>query len=192
MLFLTTVSFLHHYYHNSLDSYDFIAVTERMDESLIIWKILFHLDYYDILFLKARSSGTFSNGPSEKSRPCVYLVPSFLTPTMQEFFESKEWKDSNAVDIMLYQAIYQSLDNTIEAVGKDLFQKQLSIFRQAKTLAEEFCDGKVRGTCTSGGLLIPVQNRTCVIWGEGCDYQCLQEFRKKNMLRGLLQQNTRL
>jgi hypothetical protein len=168
------------------DEYDFIAVTERMDESLVVWKLLLNLDFYDIMYIKARSSGTFSNGDAAKGRPCVYLVPSFLTPGMQEFFESKEWKDSNAMDILLYQAAYQSLDNTVEALGKERVQKELALFYEAQALASAFCEGKVRGFCTPGGTLIPPGKRTCVVWGEGCDFDCLQDFWKQEGLKQLL------
>lgn len=168
------------------EDYDFIAVTERMDESLVVWKILFNLDFYDILYIKARSAGTFSNGPGDKGRPCVYLVPSFLTPGMQTFFESKKWKDSNALDILLYQAVYKSLDNTIAAIGKERFQQELNTFRQAQKVAQEFCEGKVIGVCTPGGSLVSETHRTCVVWGEGCDSRCLSDFRRRGGLSKIL------
>ena len=167
--------------------YDFIAVTERLDESLVVWKILFNLDFYDILYIKARSSGSFSNGNPGKGRPCVYLVPSFLTPGMQDFFESKEWRDSNAIDNLLYQAVYKSLDNTIAAIGKERVQKELDIFLKAKKIAESFCDGKVHTMCTSGGFPVPEKDGTCVVWGEGCDMPCMSRFREENGMAALLQ-----
>lgn len=167
--------------------YDFIAVTERLDESLVVWKILLNLDFYDILYIKARAAGTFSNGTPSKGRPCLYLVPSFLTPGMQDFFESKEWKDSNAIDILLYQAVYKSLDNTIAAIGKERVQRELETFIMAKEIAEAFCEGKVLGYCSPGGAPIPEAKSTCVIWGEGCDMRCLRRFRGEKRLATLLE-----
>lgn len=157
-----------------------------MDESLIVFKHLLKLDFYDILYIKARSSGTFSNGDASRGRACVYLVPSFLTPGMQHFFESKEWKDSNANDIMLYQAAYKSLDNTIDALGREMVQNELKIFQEAQARASDFCEDRVRGFCSSGGSLIPEKQRTCVVWGEGCDFDCLKDFREQDGLKLLL------
>jgi hypothetical protein len=45
---------------------------------------------------------------TEGGRPCVNLISSSLIPGMQDFFESKEWTTSNAMNILLYQAAYQS------------------------------------------------------------------------------------
>lgn len=161
------------------DDYDFIAVTERMDESLVVWKILFHLEVSDILYIKSRTSGSFSNGDASHDRPCIYLQPSFLSPGMQKFFDSDQWKQSNAVDILLYQAVYKSLDNTIRDIGQDVFDKELAQFREAQQKANEYCQDKVIGFCSSGGILNPPKDRTCVIWGEGCDYACLREFQQQ-------------
>ena len=106
---------------------------------------------------------------------------------MQTFFDSKKWKDTNAVDVLLYQAVYKSLDNTISAIGKERFQNELNTFRQAQILAQEYCQGKVRGVCTPGGGFIPDTQRTCVIWGEGCDFRCLSNFRRIGGLSKILE-----
>mmetsp|Transcript_22335 Transcript_22335/g.32984 ORF Transcript_22335/g.32984 Transcript_22335/m.32984 type:complete len:445 (-) Transcript_22335:20-1354(-) len=161
-----------------LDGYNFIAVTERMDESLVVFMYLLDLDLYDILYIKARASGSFTNGPVEKGRACIYITPSFLTPTMSDFFESEEWKSSNAIDISLYKAIYKSLDNTITTIPE--FQQKLNDFQELQKIADQFCQDKVISWCTDGGSFIPKEERTCVLWAEGCDFDCLTEFRKQH------------
>eukprot|EP00546_Thalassionema_frauenfeldii_P019216 CAMPEP_0178900482 /NCGR_PEP_ID=MMETSP0786-20121207/3498_1 /TAXON_ID=186022 /ORGANISM="Thalassionema frauenfeldii, Strain CCMP 1798" /LENGTH=166 /DNA_ID=CAMNT_0020571491 /DNA_START=525 /DNA_END=1022 /DNA_ORIENTATION=+ len=45
-----------------LDDYNFIAVMERMDESLVVFQMLLGLTTKEILYTRARSSGSFSNG----------------------------------------------------------------------------------------------------------------------------------
>ncbi len=56
-----------------LDEYDFIAILERFDESLVALKMILNLDFEDILYVRDRSEGSFSNG--DEQRPCVYLRP---------------------------------------------------------------------------------------------------------------------
>jgi hypothetical protein len=56
-----------------INDYDFIAILERFDESLVALKMILNLSFDDILYVKDRSEGTFTNG--FKSRPCMYLVP---------------------------------------------------------------------------------------------------------------------
>jgi hypothetical protein len=59
---------------NILNGYDFVAVTERFDESLVALKMILKLDFADILYTRNRSGGSFTNG-GEKDRPCIYVFP---------------------------------------------------------------------------------------------------------------------
>ena len=161
-----------------LDDYDFIVITERMDESLVVLKLLLGLEMKDILYIRARSSGSFSNGPGN-GRNCVYLVPSFLTPGMERFFASEQWRRQIEGDILMYQAAYQSLDRTIDALGRDKVQRQLMRFRHAQRYAHQQCaqdDDKVVHMCNEGGKFTPFHQTTCYKWGEGCDHVCLNNL----------------
>jgi hypothetical protein len=60
--------------------YDFIAVTERMDESLVAMSMLLHLPLADILYLKAKSSGGFDDGGHGF---CVVIQKSFVSDGMK-------------------------------------------------------------------------------------------------------------
>ncbi|KAL7577561.1 hypothetical protein ACA910_015091 [Epithemia clementina (nom. ined.)] len=157
-----------------LDGYDFIAITERMDESLVAMQMLLNLTTKDVLYTRARSSGSFSNGPKEN--PCIYIQPSFLTPSMKEHLESPEWQHTIRGDMLLYEAANASLDRTIEALGRKEFQKNLAALKAGLELAEKHCKGRVRSSCTEGGDQIPMHNRTCYIWGEACDHECLNDL----------------
>eukprot|EP00536_Pseudo-nitzschia_multiseries_P006166 jgi/Psemu1/192459/e_gw1.128.31.1 len=164
-----------------LDGYDFIAVMERMDESLVALKLLLGLTVEEILYVKAsRAAGSFQNGPRPK-RPCVYLVPSFLTPSMQAFFyHGTAWREFSKGDRLLHNAANKSLDATISKVfGKERFAKELFEFRNAQAYANAVCTSRpnlVVGMCDGAGHSItddPNRNTTCYIWSEGCDHECL-------------------
>ena len=167
---------------NILDNYNLIMVMERLDESLVVLRMLLHLDLYDILFIKARGSGSFSNGFPD--RPCVYILPSFVTPGMEAYFESDKWKDRIRADNMLFQAAYKSLDRTIDALGRDKVEQEVALLRETRLKAEEFCKGKVRTMCSDGGEVIKPRNTTCYIWGEGCDNECLNDFKEMQTNQG--------
>jgi hypothetical protein len=62
-----------HAVQSVLQNYDFIALLERFDESLVVLKMLLDLDFEDILYVKDRSEGTFTNGYND--RPCIYILP---------------------------------------------------------------------------------------------------------------------
>jgi len=166
-----------------LEAYDFIAVTERMDESLVAFKLLLGLDVEEILYATAasRASGSFSNGPKEE--PCVYIIPSFLTDGMKQYFYdyqyNEAWRIFSYGDALLHRAAEASLDRTIhEVFGKERFEKELEEFRNAKAYAQAICSEEpdlIVGMCDDSGRRIPIENRTCYIWAEGCDQKCLNE-----------------
>jgi Sulfotransferase family len=157
-----------------LEDYDLIAIMERMDESLVVLQMLLNLSTKEILYTRARSGGSFSNG--YKSRPCIYILPSFISPSMKTFLESDEWKEHIAPDVEFYKAAHKSLDRTIEALGRKEFEKNLALFKKGQKLAAEQCTGRVRTMCSSAGEVIRPVNTTCYIWGEGCDHDCIDEL----------------
>ncbi|VEU43563.1 unnamed protein product [Pseudo-nitzschia multistriata] len=162
-----------------LRNYDFIAVTERMDESLVALKLLLGLDLRDVLYVKpSRSAGSFSNG--FKDRPCVYLVPSFLTPGMHDFFHkpnsNARWTEYSKGDRLLHEAASRSLDATIEHVfGSEFFRKELEDFHKAQAYVEGICADRIVDICDQSGHDVardPNRTTTCYIWSEGCDHEC--------------------
>eukprot|EP00522_Entomoneis_paludosa_P011089 CAMPEP_0172440380 /NCGR_PEP_ID=MMETSP1065-20121228/1011_1 /TAXON_ID=265537 /ORGANISM="Amphiprora paludosa, Strain CCMP125" /LENGTH=437 /DNA_ID=CAMNT_0013189173 /DNA_START=107 /DNA_END=1417 /DNA_ORIENTATION=- len=158
-----------------VNGYDFLAVTERMDESLVVMQMLLNLTTKEILYTHSRGSGTFSNGPRE--RPCIFIPRSFVTPGMQKYFESDEWQRVIRGDLLLYKAANESLDRTIEALGPKEFQRNLQALKQGLKLAEDNCKGgRVVTLCNEGGEAIPFVNNTCYIWGEACDHECINEL----------------
>ena len=162
-----------------LNAYDFIAVTERMDESLVVLKILLNLKIEDILYLSERTQGGFSNGPP-KDRPCIYIIPSFLTPGMKKFFASEEWAERMEGDNLMYAAAVKSLDLTIDALGRKKVEREVRRFRIANNYAKEKCQSQVRSLCDEGGERASEAEHgahtTCYIWGEGCAHACLDKL----------------
>lgn len=157
-----------------LDDYNFIAIMERMDESLVAFQMLFGLTTKEILYTRARSSGSFSNGWDH--RPCFFIMKSFLTDGMKEYFASEEWQDTVQDDLELYRAANASLDRTIDALGREEFNANLKKLQDGLLLAKENCKGRIRTMCTDGGYVVPLLNRTCYIWAEGCDHACIDEL----------------
>ena len=155
-----------------LSSYNFIGVTERMDESLLVLQTLLNLTTREILYTRARSSGSFSVGIQPHS--CKFIFPSFVTPGMQEYFASKEWKRTIRGDQLLYDAVNASLDRTIDALGRTEFERKLKDFRVLLARAQAHCEVRLIPLCGPGGKRN--DETSCYIWGEGCDHECLQDF----------------
>jgi hypothetical protein len=149
--------------------FNFIGVTERMDESAVALQMLLNLTTGDVLFLNAKSSGGFDDGMSNVG--CAYIVPSFLSPGMKEFFDQPQWK--NSIDVQLYRAANRSLDLTIERLGKERFQTQLARFQNAQQVVRETCGPSVVLPCGPDGR----RNRKhdCLWNDSGCGTVCLDK-----------------
>ena len=162
-----------------IDGYNFIAITERIDESLVVLKMLLGLDLEDILYVRERSQGAFSNGPP-LTRPCLYVWPSFLTTGMKAFFASDKWKNHMKGDFMLYEAAKKSLDLTIDRLGRDKVEEELARFKIALNTAQDVCGPRAISMCREDGS--KATNTTCYIWGEGCSHDCLDEIKVPDSL----------
>jgi hypothetical protein len=161
-----------------IDGYDFIGITERMDESLVVFKMLLGLDLEDILYVRERSQGGFSNGPP--ARPCLYVWPSFVTDGMKAFFASEKWMNHMKGDYMLYEAAKKSLDLTIDRLGRAKVEKEVYRFKAALKIAEEICAPRAVPMCTKDGAR--ANKTTCYIWAEGCSHECLDEIKLPDQL----------
>jgi hypothetical protein len=157
-----------------LYDYDFIAITERMDESLVALQMLLGLTTKEIIYTHARSSGSFSNG--WHGRPCFYIMKAFLTPGMKKFFASEEYKATVANDFLMYQAANKSLDRTLASLDPVEFEKNMAALQRGLQLAAKNCKGRIRTLCDDGGTPILPKNTTCYIWSEGCDHACVDEL----------------
>ena len=181
--------YLHHYYlrdlsvkhfdpyvndtvssiNDILTEYDFIGITERLDESLVALQMILGLETNDLLYLRAKGNGGYDDAATQ-NRTCQYIVPSFVSPEMKKFFQSKQWNDRTYGDQLLYNAADKSLDLTIDKLGRREFNKKLSTFRKTLALAEATCTN-VQFPCSESGEL---NNRTDCLWlDSGCGVHCL-------------------
>ncbi|GAX25559.1 hypothetical protein FisN_28Hh028 [Fistulifera solaris] len=153
-----------------LQEYNFIGITERLDESLVVLMLLLQLPMSDILYVPAKQSGASydSNG---KYRKCNFLQPSILTPDMQAFLESDDWYNEIKYDLMLYNAANRSLDLTIDQLGRDHVQEQVQRFRQAQQSVRERCHPVL--PCDDAGNFRP--DADCLWKDSACGMMCLDK-----------------
>jgi hypothetical protein len=151
-----------------------IAVTERMDESLVALQLLMGLRLGDILLTSSsKVGGTFSRS-SPKEPACIEIQKSFISERVKEYLGSDEWYAKNYGDYLLYAAANRSLDLTIEGLGRDRFEGALRKYRQAKNLVVERCASKAIFPCSANGTFQKVlSKRDCYYRDEGCGYPCV-------------------
>lgn len=152
-----------------LDDYNFIGITERMEESAVCLMMLLNLKMGTILYLNAKSSGGFDDGAASSS--CTFIKPSRVTHGMQSYFQKPKWRAMVKWDETLYRAANRSLDLTIESLGREDFDSNLELFRHALKVAEERCIPLEVFPCTSDGKHNP--NKDCLWKDSACGSSCL-------------------
>ena len=158
-----------------LDDYDFIGITERMDESALALAMLMGIPIADILYLTAKGHGGFDDAGGRGDQTCTYIWPAFISDGMQEYLDSEEWTIRHHWDMAFYQAANRSLDLTIDRLGRERFEKNLALYEQARKLSREKCLHKTVFPCSAGGKFTPDELTDCLWKDSGCGSECLDE-----------------
>jgi hypothetical protein len=156
-----------------LRTFDFIGVTERIDESFVVLMMILHLRMSDILYLSAKSKGGFDDGGGRTDNVCTYIWPSFVSNGVQQYLNSTEWKEIVRYDTLLYQAVNRSLDLTIDELGRDQFNRLYQKYLHAQKIANEKCFSNAIFPCDAGGTLHNERETDCIWKDSGCGVSCL-------------------
>lgn len=161
-----------------LDDYDFLAVSERMDESLVTLQFLLNLTLGDILVSSSKVAGSFTY--NAKNGTCAPLQRSYWSPTVTAHVTSDVWYAINYGDYLLYHAANRSLDQTIDAIGQNRFHQALQQYREAQRLVEAECHNKTFHQCSfDGQVQADKALEDCYAEDSGCGYRCIDELVQK-------------
>ncbi|KAL7580776.1 hypothetical protein ACA910_001056 [Epithemia clementina (nom. ined.)] len=187
-----------------LYDYDFVALTERMDESLVVLSMLWNVPLADVLYLSAKQGGSYDGGGGGG---CHLIPPNTKNSSKddvaqwQAALDSPQFQSLIQWDSVVYDLANRSLDKTIdETIGRDAFNVKMAQFRQALAVAEEMCGPEVEAPCTGGGLFddedskrpaptkigrarLP-QYTDCLVVDSGCGFMCLDDVATKLDLWG--------
>jgi hypothetical protein len=151
-----------------LRDYDFIGISERLDESLVALQMILGLKTSDILYYSAKNEGSWDDLG-------VFIQPSFVSSGMERFFASPEWKELSKGDYLMYLAANASLDRTIESLGRTEFHDKLASFRRAKQLVLTHCP-PIRSFYSAAGK---TWETDCLLADAGCGSQCFDQLERE-------------
>lgn len=151
-----------------LQDYDFIGITERLDESLVALQMILGLKTSDILYYSAKGNGNWDDHG-------VYIQPSFVSPGMERFFASPEWEELSRGDYLMYMAANASLDRTIDKLGRQEFNAKLEQFRHAKELVKTHCPD-IRPLYSASGK---ATHHDCLFSDAGCGSACFDRLERE-------------
>jgi hypothetical protein len=159
-----------------LDVYGFIALTERMEESLVLLKMILGVSLKDVIVLSSKVRGGLDDGRFE--RKCVRIVESYTTPEVEKYMQ-QQYPLGN-YDFFLHAVVNRSLDMTIDSVGRGRFDREFDLYRRAKKVAEDHClDVAVFPCIREGDPPLPESRNSCLFGDIGCGYACVQRVLRK-------------
>jgi hypothetical protein len=168
-----------------LHAYDFVAIQERMDESLVVLKMLLDLEDFDIIVLPAKQSGSYAMGPNGS---CRIVNPTRSLPELEDYFKTDF--PNNNYDYLLYAAANRSLDTTIDiTLGRERVAQEVQKHKRLQRFAQGKCRPEAFFPCSSTGKLqLAASKESCYHQDWGCGYQCLDRLArdyKEGKLEGL-------
>lgn len=154
--------------------YDFVGITERMDESMLALKHVLRLpSLCDILYVSAKNS----SGPAhtdDVGRVFVPHVPLSQQPhDVQQVAASRGFREKIAPDVRLYTAANAALDEQIRKIGADVFAQELSAYQEWM--------GKAKAEC-AGATSLTGRSSDCYWNDNGCAYECLDQMCVRSQL----------
>ena len=166
------VELLHDIVREIIMDYDFLMLVERFDECLVVMQLLLGLEVGDILYLSAKQAGDYYYHP--RRNECIELAKTKSFPSIDRYLQSAEWDAMNYGDYVLYEAVNQSLDLTIETLGREQFNEALDAFVTLRGRAEKRCAAEAVFPCSSiGEVQIDRSSVSCYEKDEGCGFACL-------------------
>lgn len=164
-----------------IDSYGFIALVERMDESLVALSMLLNIPVTDVLISSSKVAGS---SYFMRYGKCVKLVKAFVSPAVKEHLESKTWLAQNYGDTLLHMTVNKSLDLTIDqSLGRANFDLKLSEYKRLKALDAKICAPHTILPCSKDGTnQVGASRKNCYAEDFGCGYPCVDEMLKDDKL----------
>eukprot|EP00977_Amphora_coffeiformis_P021580 scaffold9517_cov200-Amphora_coffeaeformis.AAC.1 len=153
--------------------YNFIAITERMDESLVVMKILWNLQFGDIIVPSTKQASGWSYDWS-KPESCFHIPKVEPSQAVQEFLNANF--TVNNYDVALYAFAEASLDKTIDVLGRNRVQVEVERYRSLKDSALRHCRDQIIEPCSDTGEWQPDAVENCLVDDIGCGYQCINDF----------------
>ena len=145
------------------DDYDFVGISERLDESLVALSMLMNLPLGDVLYLSTKDEYALS----ADNRQCTEVAKARVPDIVKEYMLTDDWQQKIYWDHAVFVLANRSLDLTIDRLGRTAFEDKLETFRKMQE------EGKAR--CAD---YVPCATATrrytdCVVADTGCGNECL-------------------
>ncbi|KAL3930275.1 MAG: hypothetical protein SGARI_004529 [Bacillariaceae sp.] len=141
-------------------------------ESLVALKFILGVELHDIVVLSSKRNGGFDDGRYQNT--CFRIQPADTPPKVEAFLQEGFLRDNH--DYFLYAVANRSLDFTIDAIGRERFERDLETFRKMSKYAEAQCLDKAVFPCVAEGQPpLTKATESCYFGDIGCGHECVQD-----------------
>lgn len=137
-------------------------------KSFVALSMLLGLPLSDFLYLSAKVGGGYDGN-------CKPIKKTVMLPGMDTFLEGDVWYNQIKNDLALYKAVNQSLDLTIDRLGREEFTQNLMQYQKMLAAANDICPNRTVYHCTENGKKIPANQTDCIWFDVGCGDPCLDD-----------------
>jgi hypothetical protein len=153
-----------------MENYDFLGLTERMEESLAVMVLLWGLELSDVIVLSSKRSGGYDAGGRHKR--CTKIPKAVTTPAIEEYLSTEHPIEN--VDYLLYHVANESLDLTIQSLGVEKVQKMVESIQELRKVVDENCQTDAMFPCSLEGVYQPdAAKSSCYVQDAGCGHKCV-------------------
>ena len=157
-----------------INGYDFLAVNERMEESLVVLAMLAQIPLTDVVVFFSKIAGGYDGG---NGKSCVKLKQKWTTPKIDEYIND-DYKNFNKDDYQLYNAAQRSLDKTIDALGRQRVEENVKLLKSLQQQNQDSCASEVTMPCPEPDdeqkkqEHIRLVKESCYFSDIGCGHAC--------------------
>ena len=157
-----------------LKAYNFIAILERWDESMVVLQLLLDLEDEDVIVLSSKSAGDWSwNWTSGENSTCFRIPKPTIPRQVKDYLQHNFTRGNN--DFLLYAAANRSLDLTIDKLGRRRVEAMVERHKSLKQLVEEKCRDQVIYPCSKDGHWQAEAYSECYWRDMGCGFKCVDQ-----------------
>uniref|UniRef100_A0A7S2PGL0 Uncharacterized protein n=1 Tax=Skeletonema marinoi TaxID=267567 RepID=A0A7S2PGL0_9STRA len=127
-----------------INGYDFLGVSERMEESLVVLAMLAQIPLTDMVIFSSKVAGGYGYALGHEG--CVKLEKKWTTPKIDEYILG-DYHKANKDDYLLYNAAQRSLDKTIDALGRKRVEENVELLKSLQQQNDEQCASKTTMPC---------------------------------------------
>jgi len=155
-------------------------------------KLLWNLDYGDLIVLSAKQSGAYDDG--RYNNTCYLIQPSGWNQQQDHEHEQNQSKRQGKLqkvykhldeyiaseyrainlDYLLYDIVNASLDRTIALLGRDNVDRTERQLRVLRKWVESQCQREAIFPCSSNGTRqVEESSKNCYWYDSGCGFACV-------------------